>query len=73
MFTRALRFGTYRRIVLGPQEYSIEKMAGLVFPSTNLATGGSRLFFLLLSAKSFTWNEVLVAIELVFIKFLLKN
>ena len=73
MFTRAQRFGTYRTIVLFTQESSIEKMAALVFPSTNLATDVSRLCFLYLSAKSFTWNEVLVALELFFNKFHLKK
>ena len=42
---RSPRFGTFRTIVLGRQESSIEKMAALMFPSTNLTTDGSRLFF----------------------------
>ena len=42
---RALRFGTYRTIVLGPKQPSFEKNTPLVFHSTNLTTDGSRLFF----------------------------
>ena len=49
---RSPRFGTFRTIVLGQQESSIEKMAALVFPSTNLTTDGSRLFFLVVVGKT---------------------
>ena len=53
MFTRARIFGTYRTIVLDPQESSFEKLAALRFPSTNLATDGCRLFFLAIDRKKF--------------------
>ena len=46
MFTKAGIFGTNRTIVLGPQESSVKKLTALRFPSANLATDGSRLFFL---------------------------
>ena len=46
MFTRARIFGANRTIVLGPQESSVKKLTALRFPSANLATDGSRLFFL---------------------------
>ena len=49
MFTGTLSFGSYRTIVLGPQQPSIEKIATLVFHSTNMTTDGSRLFFWYLS------------------------
>ena len=45
IFTKKLRFGTYRTIVLGPQQPSIEKIASLVFHSTNLTTDENRMFF----------------------------
>ena len=44
MFTRTLRFGSYRTKVLGPQQPSLEKIAASVFHSTNLTADGSRLF-----------------------------
>ena len=43
-FTGTLRFGTYRTIVLDPQQPSFEKMAASVFHSTNLTAEGSRQF-----------------------------
>ena len=57
MFTRTLRFGSYRTIVLGPKQPSFEKIAALLFHSTNLTTDGSRLFMWYLSTKGFlgTW------------------
>ena len=36
MFTKKLRFGSYRTIVLSPKQPSFEKIAALVFHSTNL-------------------------------------
>ena len=45
-FTGTLSFGTYRTIVLEPQQLSIEKMAASVSHSTNLTADVSRLFFL---------------------------
>ena len=45
MFTRTLKFGTYRTKDLGPQESSTEKMAASLFHSTNLTADGSRMFF----------------------------
>ena len=53
MFTRTRTFGTYRTIVLGNQQPSIEKIAPLVFHSTTLTTDGSRLFFLVVVRKKF--------------------
>ena len=50
---RALRFGTYRTIVLGPKQPSFEKKTPLVFHSTNLTTNGSRVFFLVVVRKMF--------------------
>ena len=52
-FTRTLRCGVYRTIVLGPQQPSIEKIAHLVYHSTNLTTDGSRLFFIVVLCKRF--------------------
>ena len=52
-FTRSLRFGTYRTIVLGPQQPSIEKIASLVFHSTNLTTDGSTLFSVVVVCQKF--------------------
>ena len=43
-FTGTLSFGTYRTIVLDPQQPSFEKMAASVFHSTNLTAEGSRQF-----------------------------
>ena len=43
MLTGALRFGTYRTIVLGLKQPLLETIAALVFHSTNLIAGGSRL------------------------------
>ena len=40
---RALRFGTYRTVVLGLQLPLLEKIAALVFHSTNLTADGTRL------------------------------
>ena len=56
MFTGALRFGTYRTIVLGPQQPSIEKIVPLVFHSTILTTDGSRLLFLVVVRKRLPGN-----------------
>ena len=58
MFTGTQCFGSYRTIVLGPQQPSIEKIATLVFHSTNLTTDVSRLFFLVVLRKFFsvTWS-----------------
>ena len=45
-FTGTLSFGTYRTIVLDPQQPPFEKMAASVFHSTNVTADGIRLFFL---------------------------
>ena len=45
-FTGTLSFGTYRTIVLEPQQLSFEKMAASVSHSTNLTADVSTLFFL---------------------------
>ena len=45
MFTRTLRFGSYRTKVLGPQQPSLEKIAASMIYSTHLTADGSRLFF----------------------------
>ena len=45
MFTKKLRFGSYRTIVLSPKQPSFEKIVALVFHSTNLTIDGSRLLF----------------------------
>ena len=51
-FTGTLSFGTYRTIVLDPQQPSFEKMAASVFHSTNLTAEGSRQFFLVVVRKT---------------------
>ena len=58
MFIGTLSFGSYRAIVLGPQQPLIEKIAPLVVHSTNLTTDVSRLFFLVVLYKPFpvTWS-----------------
>ena len=43
-FTWTLSFGTYRTIVLDPQNPSFEEMAASVFHPTNLTADGSRQF-----------------------------
>ena len=53
MFTRALRFGTYRTMVLDPQKPSFEQMAALVFQSAILTADENRLFFLVVVRKKF--------------------
>ena len=58
-FTGTLSFGTYRTMVLDPQQPSFEKMAASVFHSTNLTADGSRLFF----GKKLPGHAVPVAIE----------
>ena len=54
MFTRTLRFGTYRTIVLDPQKPSFKQIAALVFQSAILTAHENWLFFLQLFAQSFT-------------------
>ena len=44
MFTKKLRFGSYRTIVLSFKQPSFEKFAAFVFHSKNSTTDGSRLF-----------------------------
>ena len=63
MFTKKLRFGSYRTIVLSPKQPSFEKIVALVFHSTNWTTDGSTMFFWLLAAKRFPGQNFSVAIE----------
>ena len=53
MFTGTKIFGSYRTIVLGPQQPSTQEIAHLVFHSTNVTTDGSRLFFQEIVRKQF--------------------
>ena len=50
--TGSLSFGTYRTIVLDPQQPSFETMAASVFHSTILTADRSRLFFLVVVRKT---------------------
>ena len=58
-----MKFGTYRLIVLDPQQLSFEKMASSVFHSTNLTTNGSRQFFWWLSETPVPGHEVSEGID----------
>ena len=63
-FTGTLSFGTYRTMVLDPQQPSFEEMAASVFHSTNLTADRSRLFFLVVvGKKNLPGPAVPVAIE----------
>ena len=42
MFTKRLRFGSNQTIVLSPKQPSFERIAALVFHSTNVTTDGER-------------------------------
>ena len=63
MFTKKLRFASYRTIVLGSEQPSLEKVAPLVFHSTNLTTDGSRLFSGSCLQKVSPGHQFSVAIE----------
>ena len=64
MFTRTLRFGTYRTIVSKPENPLFEKITALVFNSTNWTTDGSRMFFSSSCPQDdFLGHKVSVAIE----------
>ena len=62
-FTGTLSFGTYRTIVLDPQQPSFQKMAASVFHSTNLTADGSRQFSGICSQNIVPGHAVPVAIK----------